>query len=74
MTGRRPGYRAPGWLLNGLILAVTIAWVAAIVATILVDGYQVPTVLNTVFLTTLGIAFGVQLGLIGKGGNGDDDE
>jgi len=69
---RRTGYRAPAWLTSTIVVVVLLVWAAAVVVTLLDPTRSIPALLNTVFLSVLGIVFGVQMGLLG-GGGGDDD-
>jgi len=70
---RPTGYRAPTWLTSTIVVVVLLVWAGAVIVTLLDPTRSIPALLNTVFLSVLGIVFGVQLGLIGSGGSGDDD-
>ncbi len=67
---RRTGYRAPTWLTSTIVVVVLLVWAGAVIVTLLDPARTIPALLNTVFLSVLGIVFGVQLGLLG--GNGGD--
>jgi len=69
---RRTGYRAPTWLTSTIVVVVLLVWAGAVVVTLLDPARTIPALLNTVFLSVLGIVFGVQLGLLGGSGGGDD--
>ncbi len=69
---RRTGYRAPTWLTSTIVVVVLLVWAGAVIVTLLDPARTIPALLNTVFLSVLGIVFGVQLGLLGGSGGGDD--
>lgn len=58
--------KVPDWLVNTLVIAVTLAWLASITASLFVPSYEAPGAINLAFSSIVG---GV---LLAKGRTGEE--